>query len=68
LTGADWHESETGHAVRRITADLSESRSYLVAVDCMCGQSLLDNRSSDLSGVLNVAIQAFFSHLAAVAE
>jgi hypothetical protein len=55
----------TGHAIRRITADLSESRSYLVGVECLCGVGMPGNRTSDYTGVLDVAIQAFFTHLAA---
>lgn len=56
-----------GHAICRITADLSESRSYLVGIDCMCGAALPDNRSSDYTGVLDVAIHAYLAHLAALA-
>jgi hypothetical protein len=54
------------HAISHLSANLSEQRSYLVTVTCLCGVALSDNRTSTFSGVLDVAIQVFFTHVAAL--
>jgi hypothetical protein len=54
------------HAISRVTVDLAETRSYLVFVGCLCGASFPDVPAADFSGVLDVALQVFFTHLAAL--
>lgn len=59
-------ETVAGHAIQRVTAELGELRSYRVLVECVCGAGFPDVPSADFSGVFEVAIQVFFTHLAAM--
>jgi hypothetical protein len=59
-------ETVADHAIQRVTADRSEHRSFRVLVECVCGAGFPDVPSADFSGVLNVALQVFFTHLAAL--
>ena len=57
-----------GHAIQRLTADLAPvAKAYLVSFRCACGREFPSVTTTDLSGVLDVGIQMFFSHLHAIA-
>lgn len=67
MTGLPF-EPVAGHAIQRVTADLtSVSRAYQVAVVCACGREFPGVTVVDFSGIQDVAIQVFFTHLAAIA-
>jgi hypothetical protein len=57
-----------GHAIQTLTAENQPaSRSYLVSFRCACGGQFPGVITADFSGVLDVGIQMFFSHLAGLA-
>lgn len=54
-----------GHGIKRFTADQTEARSYVVGIECACGTTYDGIPAAAFSGVMDVAMQAFLSHLAA---
>lgn len=58
-----------GHAIQTLTVDLApQTRTYFVSLRCACGRDYPSVTACDLSGVLDVGIQMFFTHLASMAE
>lgn len=60
-------ETVADHAIQRVTADLTEFRSFVVLVGCVCGATFPDVPVASFTGVCETAIQVFFTHLANVA-
>jgi hypothetical protein len=60
-------ETVADHAIQRVTADLTEHRSYLVLASCTCGATFPDIPVGTFGGIADTAFQAFIAHLANVA-
>lgn len=57
------------HAIRTLHAERApDSRSFLLSVKCLCGSEYIGIPVAELTGVLDVGLQLFFSHLGAAGQ
>ena len=58
-----------GHAVKTLHAERdTASRAFHLSVKCVCGTEYIGIPVAELTGVLDVGLQLFFSHLGAVGQ